>query len=55
MSELRIRMIQDLKLAGLVERTRREYLRAVRQLTAYHLVSPDYLPARHGRNQARRG
>jgi hypothetical protein len=36
-------MIQDLKLAGLVEGTRREYLRAVRQLTAYYMVSPDRL------------
>jgi integrase/recombinase XerD len=43
MSELRDRMIQDMQLAGLVEGTRREYLRAVRQLTAYYLVSPDRL------------
>ena len=39
-------MIQDLKLAGLVEGTRREYLRAVRQLTAYYMVSPDRLSER---------
>jgi hypothetical protein len=34
MSELSNRMIQDMKLAGLVDGTRREYLRAVRQLAA---------------------
>ena len=41
MSELRNRMIRDMQLAGLVEGTRREYLRAVRQLAAYYMVSPD--------------
>jgi hypothetical protein len=46
MSELRNRMIQDMQLAGLVEGTRREYLRAVRQLTAYYMVSPDQLGER---------
>ncbi len=46
MSELRNRMVQDLKLAGLVEGTAREYLRAVRQLTAYYMVSPDRLTER---------
>ena len=46
MSELRDRMIQDLKLAGLVEGTRREYLRAVRQLAAYYMISPDQLSQR---------
>ena len=46
MSELRNRMIQDMKLAGLVEGTRREYLRAVRQLAAYYMVSPDRLTER---------
>ncbi len=46
MSELRNRMIEDLKLAGLVEGTRREYLRAVRQLAAYYMVSPDRLTER---------
>ena len=39
-------MIQDMKLAGLVEGTRREYLRAVRQLTAYYMVAPDRLTER---------
>jgi len=46
MSELRGRMIQDMQLAGLVEGTRREYLRAVRQLAAYYMVSPDRLSER---------
>ena len=46
MSELSNRMIQDMKLAGLVDGTRREYLRAVRQLTAYYMVSPDRLTER---------
>ena len=39
-------MIQDLQLAGLVEGTRREYLRAVHQLTAYYMVPPDRLTER---------
>jgi len=46
MSELRNRMIQDLKLAGLVQGTRRQYVRAVRQLAAYYMVSPDRLSER---------
>ena len=46
MSELRNRMLQDMQLAGLVEGTRREYLRAVRQLTAYYMVPPDRLAER---------
>ena len=46
MSELRNRMTQDMQLAGLVEGTRREYLRAVRQLTAYYMVTPDRLVER---------
>jgi hypothetical protein len=46
MSELSNRMVQDLKLAGLVEGTQREYLRAVRQLAAYYMVSPDQLTER---------
>ena len=41
MSELRNRMIQDLKLAALEEGTAEVYLRAVRQLAAYYMVSPD--------------
>jgi Phage integrase, N-terminal SAM-like domain len=47
MSELRNRMIRDMQLAGLVEGTRREYLRAVRQLTAYYMISPDQLRERN--------
>lgn len=46
MSELSNRMIEDLKLAGLVEGTRREYLRAVRQLAAYYMIPPDRLTER---------
>ncbi len=46
MSELSDRMTQDLKLAGLVEGTQREYLRAVRQLAIYHGLSPDRLSER---------
>ena len=46
MTELRKRMIRDLDLAGLVAGTQREYLRAVRQLTAYYRVSPDQLTPR---------
>ena len=46
MSELRNRMIQDMKLAGLVEGTAKEYLRAVRQLAAYYMVAPDRLSER---------
>ena len=46
MSELRNRMIRDMDLAGLVQGTRREYLRAVRQLAAYYMVSPDRLTER---------
>jgi len=40
MSELRNRMIQDLKLAGLKQGTADVYLRAVRQLAAYYMTSP---------------
>jgi len=46
MSELRNRMIQDMQLAGLVEGTRREYLRALRQRAAYYMVPPDRLTER---------
>ena len=47
MSRLRNRMMQDMKLAGLVEGTQREYLRAVHQLAAYYMISPDHLSERH--------
>ena len=46
MSELRNRMIQDLKLAGLNAGTAKVYLRAVRQLAAYYMTSPDRLSER---------
>ncbi len=46
MSELRNRMIQDMQLAGLVEGTKREYLRALRQRAAYYMVPPDRLTER---------
>jgi integrase/recombinase XerD len=50
MSELRDRMIQDMKLAGLAEGTQRDYVRAVRQLAAYYVVSPDRLSERQAEN-----
>jgi hypothetical protein len=46
MSELRNRMAQDLKLAGLNQGTQEVYLRAVRQLAAYYMVAPDRLHER---------
>jgi hypothetical protein len=46
-SELRDRMTRDMQLAGLVEGSRREYLRAVRQLAAYYMISPDHLSERN--------
>jgi hypothetical protein len=46
MSELSDRMTQDMHLAGLVEGTRRGYLRSVRQLAAYYMISPDRLSER---------
>jgi len=46
MSELRNRMIRDLKLAGLVEGTSEAYLRAVHQLAAYYMIPPDQLSER---------
>jgi integrase/recombinase XerD len=46
MSELRNRMIGDLKLAGLVEGTSEAYLRAVYQLAGYYMIPPDQLSER---------
>ena len=46
MSELREQMIRDLKLADLGDKTQLAYLRAVRQLAAYYMVSPDRLSER---------
>lgn len=40
MSKLRERMIEDMDLAGLSERTQYEYLRAVRQLAVHYGASP---------------
>jgi hypothetical protein len=50
MSELRNRMIQDLKLAGLVEGTSEVYLRAVHQLAGYYMIPPDQLSERQVQN-----
>jgi Phage integrase, N-terminal SAM-like domain len=47
MSKLRNRMIRDMQLAGLAKLTQREYLRAVRQLAAYYMISPDRLSERN--------
>jgi hypothetical protein len=47
MSRLSNRMIQDMQLAGLVEGTQLQYLRAVRQLTAYYMIAPDHLSERY--------
>jgi hypothetical protein len=47
MSDLKDRMIQDLKLAGLDKTgTDKVYLRAVRQLAGYYMLSPDRLTER---------
>jgi integrase/recombinase XerD len=46
MTELRERMTADMQLAGLAEGTRREYLRAVYQLTTYYMIAPDRLTER---------
>ncbi len=46
MSELSNRMTQDMRLAGLVEGTQRLYVRGVRQLAAYYMISPDQLSER---------
>ena len=51
MSELRNRMIQDMKLAGLVEGTAREYLRAVRQLAAYYMISTRRTGSANGKSR----
>jgi site-specific recombinase XerD len=42
-STLRQRMLQDLQLAGLSERTQEAYLRAVRKLAAHYRRTPDQL------------
>ena len=51
MSELRERMVDDLKLAGLDLRgTGEVYLRAVRHLAGYYMVEPDRLSERQVQN-----
>ena len=50
MSKLRNRMIRDMQLAGFVEGTENGYLRVVRQLTAYYMISPDCLSERNVEN-----
>ncbi len=42
-TSLRQRMLQDLQLAGLGDRTQDAYLRAVRQLAAHYRIAPDRL------------
>jgi hypothetical protein len=39
-------MARDMQLAGLAQGTQGEYVRAVRQLAAYYMVSPDRLTER---------
>ena len=43
MTPLRRRMIEDMQLRGLSERTQETYTRAVRQLAEHYGVSPDQL------------
>ena len=43
MTPLRQRMIEDMRLAGFVEQTRRVYIQAVRRLAAHYMRSPDLL------------
>ena len=43
MSPLRMRMIEDMKLAGLSPGTQATYIDAVRKLAAYYRRSPDQL------------
>lgn len=43
MSPLRVRMIEDMTLAGLAQGTQRIYAQAVRRLAAHYRRSPDQL------------
>jgi hypothetical protein len=43
MSPLRVRMIEDMTLAGLAEGTQKIYIQAVRRLAAHYRRSPDQL------------
>ncbi len=50
MSDLSNRMARDLHLAGLGQGTQQLYVRAVRQLAAFYMVSPDRLSERQVEN-----
>ena len=50
MTELRARMIEDMKLAGLSQGTQDAYVRVVRQLAAHFRLSPDRLTERQVRD-----
>ncbi len=43
MTSLRQRMLEDMQLRGLGEKTQEAYLRAVRQLAVYHGKAPDQI------------
>ena len=46
MTELRTRMIEDMKLAGHSQGTQDAYIRVVRQLAGHYRISPDQLTGR---------
>jgi hypothetical protein len=50
MTELRTRMIEDMKLAGHSQGTQDAYIRVVRQLAGHFRVSPDQLTERQVRD-----
>jgi hypothetical protein len=43
MTPMRVRMIDDMRLAGLADRTQEVYLQAVDGLAKYYRRSPDHL------------
>jgi len=43
MTKLRKRMIEDMQLRGLSEKTQESYLQAVRQLAEYYCKAPDQI------------
>ncbi len=43
MTPLRQKMIEDIQLRGLAEKTQDSYVRAVRQLAEYYDKSPEYI------------
>ena len=55
MSPLRMRMIEDMKLAGLSPGTQATYIDAVRKLAAYYRRSPDQLSEEEVRAYIRAG